>query len=570
MKRQIFLLSFTLSLVLFPLAPSGFSLLYSQWSTDPSQNLQVSSWGLSPDACTDGPGGVYISWLSFDYDHSQVYLQRVDKWGYVQWNPPLLIGELGNFQFGKANVIEDGFGNAIVAYNELTIVDTIGSDPIYESKVLIQKVDSLGNTLLPGNGVRVSLDTTDQGFLGTFNLVPDSAGGVIVLWNERDHFFSDTTRRYIQRISHNGQRLWGENGVLIYNDLGNNEPLIISDELKGVILHYWTGNEYQFERVDSLGNKNWTKISPIGYNKIISNGISGAIIMATDYLMPFYRQIIVNQISNEGTLLWNENGIALSDSLYEPVGQRIAIALAKNDDESTIFTWSEFIEDSVKLKAQRVSYSGDVLWNTGGIFVTDAVSSQHYPSIVESDSSTNIVIWQDSRNGNSEYAQKLNIDGSSIWSEDKIISTRFFIYKQVVSDQKDGAIIVWSDEPINGIFAQQINHDGHLGVVITGIRNPKEIKIPQQIILHQNYPNPFNSTTIISYTIPHKSEIDLIIYNVLGEVIYQAHRFHAHPGKYEIQWKGKNKQGEIVSSGIYLYQLKNRDYQQTRKLIYLK
>ena len=41
-------------------------------------------------------------------------------------------------------------------------------------------------------------------------------------------------------------------------------------------------------------------------------------------------------------------------------------------------------------------------------------------------------------------------------------------------------------------------------------------------------------------------------------------------GPYAIRWDGKDKNGNYVSSGAYLYQLKARNFNQVKKMILLK
>ena len=41
--------------------------------------------------------------------------------------------------------------------------------------------------------------------------------------------------------------------------------------------------------------------------------------------------------------------------------------------------------------------------------------------------------------------------------------------------------------------------------------------VPEEFNLCQNFPNPFNNTTVISFSLPEAAEIDLRIYNMLGQ-----------------------------------------------------
>lgn len=89
-------------------------------------------------------------------------------------------------------------------------------------------------------------------------------------------------------------------------------------------------------------------------------------------------------------------------------------------------------------------------------------------------------------------------------------------------------------------------------------------------ILNQNYPNPFNSITTISYVIPNETDVIINIYDLLGNSIKQIISSNQSIGKHTIQWYGRDKYGELVPAGIYLYQIKTGEFVQTKKMILLK
>ena len=68
--------------------------------------------------------------------------------------------------------------------------------------------------------------------------------------------------------------------------------------------------------------------------------------------------------------------------------------------------------------------------------------------------------------------------------------------------------------------------------------------------LAQNYPNPFNPSTVISYQLPVSSDIRLVIYNPLGQVIRLLVDTNQQPGFYSIQFNAGD-----LASGIYFYAL---------------
>jgi hypothetical protein len=89
--------------------------------------------------------------------------------------------------------------------------------------------------------------------------------------------------------------------------------------------------------------------------------------------------------------------------------------------------------------------------------------------------------------------------------------------------------------------------------------------IIKEFVLHQNYPNPYNPETNISYEVPAASEINIIIYDVLGKTLKVFREGLRVPGFYNLKFNA----GEL-SSGIYYYQLQSGKYIVSRKMVILK
>ena len=43
--------------------------------------------------------------------------------------------------------------------------------------------------------------------------------------------------------------------------------------------------------------------------------------------------------------------------------------------------------------------------------------------------------------------------------------------------------------------------------------------VPEQFALYQNYPNPFNPVTTINYDLPQQTQVNLLIYDILGREV---------------------------------------------------
>jgi len=89
--------------------------------------------------------------------------------------------------------------------------------------------------------------------------------------------------------------------------------------------------------------------------------------------------------------------------------------------------------------------------------------------------------------------------------------------------------------------------------------------VPTDYSLFQNYPNPFNPDTKINYSVPQYSQVQIKVFDVLGNEIAILANEEKPVGTYEINWNA-----ESIPSGVYFYQLKAGDFVSTKKMTLLK
>ena len=94
--------------------------------------------------------------------------------------------------------------------------------------------------------------------------------------------------------------------------------------------------------------------------------------------------------------------------------------------------------------------------------------------------------------------------------------------------------------------------------------------VPTAFELHQNHPNPFNPTTTISFAVPKAGELSLKVYNLRGQLVATLHDEAIAAGRHQIVWDGKDRQGEQVASGVYVYRLEADGFVATKKLTLMK
>jgi len=96
------------------------------------------------------------------------------------------------------------------------------------------------------------------------------------------------------------------------------------------------------------------------------------------------------------------------------------------------------------------------------------------------------------------------------------------------------------------------------------------INTPVQFRLNQNYPNPFNPITSLAYDLPKDELVNITIYDMMGRIVSNLVSSQQNAGYKSIQWNATNKQGQPVSAGLYLYEIRAGNFRQTKKMVLLK
>lgn len=96
------------------------------------------------------------------------------------------------------------------------------------------------------------------------------------------------------------------------------------------------------------------------------------------------------------------------------------------------------------------------------------------------------------------------------------------------------------------------------------------LAVPDTYRLSQSRPNPFNPTTTIEYDIPHTEQVTLRIYDTLGREVRTLVNARQPAGFHQVVWDGRNQQGRMVGSGVYLYTLTAGAFNQSKRMTLLK
>jgi hypothetical protein len=198
---------------------------------------------------TDGSGGAVISWRDGRNVNWDIYAQRVNASGVVQWTVDGVSLCTDSDNQSEPAIASDGAGGAIVSWQ-----DSRSAAP----GLYAQRVNALGSAQWTAGGVALSI-VDNIGELPENNApLAVGSGGAIVAWSDhRDSaVYPDI---YAQRVDGSGVVQWTTNGVVLCAaDKDQIDPVIVSDGADGAIVAWadWrSGTDYDVyaQRVTASG-----------------------------------------------------------------------------------------------------------------------------------------------------------------------------------------------------------------------------------------------------------------------------------------------------------------------------
>ncbi len=90
-------------------------------------------------------------------------------------------------------------------------------------------------------------------------------------------------------------------------------------------------------------------------------------------------------------------------------------------------------------------------------------------------------------------------------------------------------------------------------------------QLPTTFRLEQNYPNPFNPTTSIVFDLPQRANVQLEVFNLLGQRVATLVNGERGAGRYTVRFDGA-----ALASGVYFYRLNAGETTLSRKMLLLK
>ncbi|MBN2071172.1 MAG: T9SS type A sorting domain-containing protein [Candidatus Krumholzibacteriota bacterium] len=200
--------------------------------------------------------------------------------------------------------------------------------------------------------------------------------------------------------------------------------------------------------------------------KITTDGNGGAIVIWADVRVTgSYDGIYAQRVDENGNLLWNREGIAITVTAQDGSSHR----MVSDNAGGAITAWLQ----SSDIYAQRIDEDGNLLWETGGVVVCENPDLQYKLVMVEDGYGGSIITWCDNRDGGyAIYAQRIDSAGNTLWTAGGVNAGPYIVgtYDEsnattvLTGDGAGGAIMVWyreTDGLIRDIVAQRIDAAGN-------------------------------------------------------------------------------------------------------------
>jgi predicted lipoprotein with Yx(FWY)xxD motif len=373
-------------------------------------------------------------------------------------------------------IVSDGSGGAIIVWAD----NRNGNWDIYA-----QRINSSGIIEWTTNGVPICSAPYNQ---TSPAVISDGTGGAIIVWQDLRNSNNDI---YAQRINSSGVIQWTTNGIPVCTTATNQyNPDVTSDGSNGAIITWQNGDilnaDIYAQRVDGNGNLLWNINGVVvcgdpnasqGLPKIVSDGSGGAIVVWLENPI-FNEDIYAQRINGAGDTLWTSNdgkGIPISTAIMSQNYHDII----SDGSGGAIVVWQDFRSLDMDIYAQRINSSGVVQWTNNGVVIIDDLGAQEYPKIISDNSNGAIIVWQDNRSGTSYdiYVQRINSSGVAQWTTNGVAICTVAQHQEkpdIIGDGFGGAIIVWQDNrnwttTNYDIFAQRIDIHGNIQWTSNGV-----------------------------------------------------------------------------------------------------
>lgn len=291
----------------------------------------------------------------------------------------------------------------------------------------------------------------------------------------------NSTRQVIlvQKFNLAGAALWPGQGVRVTehnpeHQTEDSPALIISDD--GQVIVFWTdlrisgrSNIYG-QKLDANGVSQWAadgvRMSQADtyqtWASAVPDGSGGAILTFLDSRLPGVGSDIWGQrVSSTGQILWDVNDVAICTAASYQRG----IEMYPVGSGGAVLAWSDTRNGNYDLFAQRIDGAGLCLWDVEGVLVSTDNRSRYQHSLVGNNQHA-WVSWYNTSAGSNPVdvrVQKLDIaDGSRLWTDSGIVVKTNAVDPEIVRDDNGDIVVGWlASDSHSDVYVQRLDMDGN-------------------------------------------------------------------------------------------------------------
>ena len=380
-----------------------------KWTIDGVAICAALNAQVNPRIVSDGAGGAIIGWIDSRNGNQDIYAQRVNAAGAVQWTADGVVVCNATLTQSALSMTADGAGGAILTWGDTR--NAISED------IYAQRLNSAGVAQWTVNGVLVCGAANNQ---DVPVIVTDGAAGAVIAWQDGR---SSSVDIYAQRMNSTGVAQWTANGNAVCSAANTQANLAIA-----------------------------------------SDGAGGAVMTWEDFRSGTSMDIYVQRFNSAAAPLLPADGAPVCTNGSDQYGPQIVW------DNTTGYSiaWYDYRSGSGDIYAQRFSPAGNPQWTQDGQPVCTTINGQVVESMVSDGAGGIVMAWQDGRNVTSVdvFAQRMDATGLQVWQADGVPLTTASgaqIGPVVVADGTGGIVAAWVDgrSGNNDIYAQHV--DGRYG-----------------------------------------------------------------------------------------------------------
>jgi len=162
-----------------------------------------------------------------------------------------------------------------------------------------------------------------------------------------------------------------------------------------------------------------------------------------------------------------------------------------------------------------------------------------------------------------------NFDGGSSLADDGYfwIQCSQFPTGWAEGDLVEVEVIEGESETVIARFETRLTHEPADEMQMT---YTDAVETITEFTVYRNYPNPFNPETTIAWAIPEKGQVEVTIYNTLGQKIRTLIDEVQTAGRHTVVWDCKNELFDSAASGVYFCRIKYEQESRVQKMILMR